>query len=782
MAPDGALFANSIRFGKRFELDLSAYELRKDGEPQKLGRIPMELLLFLIEQRGQLVTRDQIVEKIWGKDAFLDTDNSINAAIRRVRQVLDDDPDEPKFVLTVVGRGYRFIATVETDSSQRGAMAAGEQTQQRSPGQRIGHYRILNILGGGGMGLVYCAEDLKLGRRVALKFLPDELAADPDAFDRLRREARAASALDHPNICSIYQLEEEAGQPFIVMQLLEGQTLREWIGTAASLPTAKRVKKVVDFAIQIAAGLQAAHEKGIIHRDIKPSNIFVTKQRQAKILDFGVAKVGTGASENENTKAIGLGAPLAQGGALDPGLTSAGISVGTPYYLSPEQIRRAPLDARSDLFSFGLVVYEMATGHRAFSAESDAEIREAVLNRAPVPPRQLDPGLPEELERIIGKCLEKNPSRRYASGKTLGQDLTRLLAEVQSAPYKIYRSLALAIGIAAVALALLFGLNIGGVRERFIGGVSTSALPAVPKARPSVAVLGFKNLSGSEDKAWISTALSEMVATNLAAGERVRLIPGENVARMKLDLALPPTDSFGAETLGKIRGHLGSDLIVLGSYLAIGANGQGKIHLNLQLQNARAGETVAVVSADGTEADLAELVARAGATVREKLGIGEILSADARQVQASLPVNLEAARLYSEGLAKLEQFDDLAARDLLEKAVAAEPGHALSHAALARAWSALGYDAKAAEQAKRALDLSANLPREQRFSIEGSYRQMTHDGGGAIEIYRTLSNFFPDNLDYALHLASLETDNSLGKDALQTHAASSRAQPCGRAH
>src|SRR5262249_44350578 len=236
MALDGVISAGLLRFGDDFDLDLAACELRRSGQAIRLGRIPMELLLLLVEQRGQLVTRERIIERVWGKDVFLDTDNSINAAIRKIRQVLQDDPEEPRFVQTLIGRGYRFVASVIEVGSpvQSPAVAVGHGSQGLI-GKKVAHYRVLRFLGGGGMGLVYMAEDLKLGRRVAIKFLPEELADSPAALDRLQQEARAASALDHPNICSVYHLDEHDGQPFIVMQLLEGETLREWIDTASCL-------------------------------------------------------------------------------------------------------------------------------------------------------------------------------------------------------------------------------------------------------------------------------------------------------------------------------------------------------------------------------------------------------------------------------------------------------------------------------------------------------------------------------------------------------------------
>jgi tetratricopeptide (TPR) repeat protein len=284
--------------------------------------------------------------------------------------------------------------------------------------------------------------------------------------------------------------------------------------------------------------------------------------------------------------------------------------------------------------------------------------------------------------------------------------------------------------------------------------------------RTAVAVLGFKNLSGKDDEAWISTALSEMLDAQLTAGQQLRVISSEDVARMKIDLSLPAADSYGRDTLQKIRAHLGSDIVVLGSYLDTGKDTGGKIRVDVRLQDARQGETIAVISRDGNEASLPELVTLSGAGLRQKLGIADVSTTEASQVAASTSASPEATRLYAEGLAKLQAYEALAARDLLVKAVAADPNYALSHAALAEAWSQLGYEKKAEEEAKQAFDLSANLTREQHLSVEGRYREMAHDFPAAIEIYRTLRNFFPDNLDYALRLASSQTKAGHPKDAL----------------
>ena len=426
--------AEKIRFGDDFELDLRSYELRRAGRVLKMERIPMELLLFLIESHGYLVTREQIIERLWGKDVFLNTDGSINAAIRKIRQALKDDPEEPRYLQTVTGRGYRFIAPITTLSpaSQAESLEQSPAQLENLAGRRISHYRILQLLGGGGMGVVYQAEDLKLGRRVAIKFLPAEMASDPRAFDRMEREARAASALEHPNICPIYELGEHEGQPFIVMQLLEGQTLREWIEASADLNTGERLRTLLLLGTQIADGLQTAHQKGIIHRDIKPANIFITTRDEAKILDFGVAKF-LGATDDLSGGALPAdGIPRETSTGQNQALTQTGASMGTPRYASPEQVRGEKLDARTDLFSFGLVLYETATGDQAFTGKSATEIRGAVINQPTVPVRQLHPELPAELERIISKALEKERELRYQTAADLRDDLKGLLREMDS--------------------------------------------------------------------------------------------------------------------------------------------------------------------------------------------------------------------------------------------------------------------------------------------------------------------------------------------------------------
>jgi len=441
---DPTLPTNLARFGV-FELDLRARELRKSDLSTGLPEQSIKILALLIEKPGEVVLREEIRKKLWPNDTVVEFDHSINAAMQRLRQALGDPAEAPEYIETLARRGYRWKFPVEWVKPQAAVAAQVDGVQNESAaggnliGKKVSRYRVLEVLGGGGMGVVFKAEDLKLGRRVALKFLPPETANDPATLHRFEQEARAASALNHPNICTIYGVEEHEGQPFIVMELLEGETLRELISAAKTKTAPLTLEKLLDLAIQITQGLDAAHQKGIIHRDIKPANVFVTIQGQAKILDFGLAKLDPAVPAAEAYQGRGDRADSGHGTpretvlkpGLDPLLSRTGVAMGTAGYMSPEQVRGEKLDARTDLFSFGLVLYEMAAGQRAFTGETAPILHDAILSHTPTPVRELNPEIPSQLEGIIKNALEKDRQSRYQTAAEIRADLESLRRKLE---------------------------------------------------------------------------------------------------------------------------------------------------------------------------------------------------------------------------------------------------------------------------------------------------------------------------------------------------------------
>lgn len=583
---------------------------------------------------------------------------------------------------------------------------------------QIREYRILELLGKGGMGAVYRARHEYLGKDRALKIIQPRLQQDKDFVDRFIREAKMLSELHHPNLIQLYEFGAlEANTFFIVMELMIGQSVRDRIEASGKIPVADAIRIFHEAAL----GLSSAHQKGIIHRDISPDNLMLVQdaagREVTKVIDFGLAK------------------PLLEVETL----TQSNVFLGKPQYASPEQCgfleAGGTVDGRSDIYALAVTFYQMLTGKLPFHATTPQGFLVKHLKEKPVPISAHLPNgpFPESLERLILKCLSGDRNSRFSSMEDLIHELGRCEGASEAS------------------------------------GLQTLSTPVVSstiaaKQRRSVGVIGFKNLSGRSESAWLSVALSEMLTTELAAGGKLLTVSGETVARMKVELSLTDAESYSAETLSRIRRYLGADFVVLGSYLLL----SNHLRIDFRIQDAFAGETTASLSDRAAESELFELVSRTGARLREELGAGKISSGEARAIQASIPANQAAARLYSEGLAALRGFNSLGARDLLEKAMEADPDFPLAYSALAEALSTLGYDQKALAAAKSAFDRSGNLGREERLLTEGRYREMEKEWDKAITIYTALAGFFPDNIEYGLRLAQSQKSGGKGKDALAT--------------
>jgi serine/threonine protein kinase/tetratricopeptide (TPR) repeat protein len=621
-------------------------------------------------------------------------------------------------------------------------------------GQVLGHYRVLEQIGAGGMGLVFRASDQQLEREVAIKVLPPGMLADDAARKRFRREALTLAKLNHPNIGTVYEFGSQEGLDFLVMEYVGGVAVDARLGGG---PLAQ--KEVLRLGIQLADGLASAHEHGIIHRDLKPANMRLTEDHRLKILDFGLAQFVRRETD------LGITASISE----DKKVT------GTLPYMSPEQLRGELTDQRSDIWSAGAVLYELVTGQRPFPFAQVPRLIDAIMNKPPEMPSALNPKISPGLEMAILKCLDKDPERRYQSARELRVDLDRLTMPISQVPLGPIPSVALIslppktktnIQTVALLVAVVL-LLIGALSFLYFHWKSPVAKPAaIPLSRRrTVAVLNLKNSTSRPEAAWLSTALPDMLTTELGAGEKLRTIPGDEVAQMKIDFSLPDSDTLPAQTLTQVSKTLGADLVVLGSYVALPG---GKLRVDLHLQDVAAGETLVSVKETGEESDLFDLVSRAGTQLREKCDAGQLNSRDQAEVRAALPSTPEASKLYAEGLAKLRVGDAIAARDLLQRTVMADPNHALAHSALAAAWTLLGYDEKARLSAKSAYELSASLSREDRLLTEARYRETSKEWDNAAESYRTLFGFFPDNLEYGLLLARAQTRGGKGKEALAT--------------
>jgi DNA-binding winged helix-turn-helix (wHTH) protein/tetratricopeptide (TPR) repeat protein len=705
-----------VRFG-RFELNLRTGELLSSGpevdgsRPQKvlLREQPFQILRILIDHRGNVVTRDEIKKLLWPNDTHVDFERSINVAMAILRKVVHDDAEHPRYIETLPRRGYRLIVPIEWQKSTSDPAKEEESLPANRggglTGKRISGYRVLEALGGGGMGVVYRAEDLKLGRPVALKFLPEEVAEQPEAIQRFEREAQTASVLNHPNICTIYGIEEHQGKPFIVMELLEGEALSTRLAQSHG---SLGLTKVLEVAIEVCNGLQAAHGKGIIHCDIKPANIFLTRDGPAKILDFGLARLAS--PEEEQPAPTGNTSlplsrnshePSAQQSSFQDlsAVTATGTALGTFAYMSPEQIRKEKLDARTDLFSFGSVLFEMATGGRAFPGESIEVVHEAILHQAP---RVLNSAVPRRLDTIICKALQKDRARRYQSAAEMRKDLLLVQRKLRPGVHFARSWLAMA---AAVLVLLIAGALYWRFHSRImLSSSDTLVLADMNNQTGDAALDDGVNLA-------LHIALEQTPYLNLLAGDKVQQTL--RLLQLSADTRITP------EVALRVCRKTNSRAVISASIGDVG----NRFRITLSAVDCQSGRTLEQVVRETEKRE--DIVRTLGLSASQlRLQLGESRDSVRRfnqpldQASSSSP---DALQFLASGYKKQLSGNTPGAIGDYDRAVEKDPKLALAYAAEGSGNSWLGKHDQALIDVTAAFELRNRLTIPARFQVETAY-------------------------------------------------------------